>query len=167
MDNKPQRVFLYILSGAIMIISLSISYYFLIVLPEQNNRKIEIAEDEFRMKKEAEDRKLEAERDEAQALELANNLKESNKEICLENATAQYSKSWDLSCEQWKKEVDREWSNCMNSSLYFETPEARKTYCKNNTSDYSKDENWTCLLPTKSSERIELKLKNMKDECNQ
>lgn len=171
--NQPQKLFYYAISMAMIIVSISVSYYFLVILPEQKNRKIEISEAELKLKEDAEERQIEAEnkklqeeREKAEQEELAKNIKEENKKKCIQNASSQYSRSWDQACTVWKKEVDKSWNNCMNSLLYFETPEARKTYCKNNTPDYSKDDNWACLLPTTYSEKIETNLKNSKEDCN-
>ncbi len=168
MDNKnlSQSLLQYVLIFAILLLSVSASYYFLKILPDQNNRKIQIIEEEAKIKKEAEEQKLQTIRVETFEKEEANKLKEEAKAICLAEARVEYSKNWKFRCIRWKKHVDKSWEDCIATPYSWQTSQQRKEECKRQTPDYEEDDSNSCLLPSSYSEKVESSFKASIADCN-
>ena len=153
------------ISIAILLWWASLSYYFLITLPEQNNRKIAIQEEELQMKKDTLE-KTENEKIQKEQAEENEALRKSYaEETCIDTARESYASSWTTFCKVWKKEVADSWNNCIKTVFSWETPDDAKTRCKTSTPDYNIDDNQNCLLPEKYSKNIENNLSEAKNEC--
>jgi membrane-associated HD superfamily phosphohydrolase len=153
------------ISIAILLWWASISYYFLVTLPEQNDRKIAIQEEELQMKKDTIE-KAEIEKKEKEQAEKDEAIRKNYaEETCINSARESYTSSWNTFCKIWKKEVDDSWNNCIKTVFSWETPDDAKTRYKTSTPDYSLDENKICLLPDKYSKNIENAFDKAKNEC--
>lgn len=133
-----KKFFLTIMWIALIIVSLGVTYYYVIALPNYNNQKLEFDKQKYeneQSKQIEKDKKAEEEK-------LANELeKEKNEEqlnSCIDEALKIYSNQWKSKCEQIKRD----------------TP-----------SFYSDDWKWWCLLSKIFADKYEESLRLDKDEC--
>lgn len=153
------------ISIAILLGWASFSYYFLVTLPEQNDRKIAIQEQELQIKKDAIE-KAENEKIQKEQAEKNEAIRKSYaEENCINAARESYTSSWNTFCKLWKKEVDDSWNNCIKTVFSWETPDDARTRCKTSTPDYTLDDNKNCLLPEKYSKNIENNFNEARNEC--
>lgn len=155
------KILSYTTAIAILIWSGSVAYYFMVALPEQNNRKILIAEEELQMKKDAENKKIEEEN----RLQEEEAILRIEEEWCIEKAWENYQKKWETACKLWKNEVDDSWNECISNKFSWESDLEHKNRCKRTTPDYQTDWNGTCLLPSGFSDNITETLESDKSEC--
>lgn len=146
------KILIYVVSFCLVIISVSVWYYFLVLLPWIENQKLVILN-----------------RNEERKQKTLQNLDE-----CIKYADERYTKNWNISCEyhakaiescKWSiednykfciKSAQNEYDQCKITKTYWFIPEddikrvnayCQKRECKKIACDEYKEQSWQCLLP--------------------
>lgn len=158
----------YILGSSIvtlLIVTLSISYYFLVILPTQTQAQINLEKQKFEAEQKEKNDKRIAELSKANEEERKKKEKKASLDSCLLDADYYYNNLWNTGCEAWKIEVDTAWKNCRSSTYSFEDDAQNKQRCVKTTPDYKVDNNGMCLLPNARIKTIDERVSASKDEC--
>lgn len=164
-DLNTKNIILIGVSALMLLIALSVTYYFVIALPAQADAQFQLEKQKFDAEqKEKEDKRKaeEAEKAEEEAAKLA---KESEYTECITEAENAFSWGWRSKCPIWKDEVDKAWKDCRSQVFSFETDQENKNRCIRSTPDYKEDEYGVCLLPTSRIDDLEESRDKKKDEC--
>jgi len=146
-----------IIAITLLIIALSVAYYFVIFLPQKENQKIEL------QRLEAEEEKTEAEQKKKEAESKSQLLS-----ICLGQAESTYSSNWNNECKSQGK-LTSECIKLIDMSLddYIEEnniPDSKRIDAVDEFFDKKSD--CSCRLPLDNADRIEEWKKADKEECH-
>ena len=83
-------------------------YYFLIVLPEYNQKQIDIKIQEDKDKKAIEDAKINAEKQNTIAIQEIKESAEKTYQECKVNVWKEYNRMWNEACRSLKKTLDQQ-----------------------------------------------------------
>jgi len=145
-----------ICSIAIVLIALSVGYYFIFVLPAFNKEKLDIEKAKQEEEAKKNEREEEAKKAEKASAVMESATKKINLSNCLNKAEENYSSNWAKACET-NSEIMKDLFDKCKGGILDDGKFCEKTY----DFEYKPD----CALPSAKADKVNEYLKNDKDEC--
>lgn len=146
--------------GAIIIIALSVAYYFVIFIPQKESQRTALQKEELRVSQQREQGKIDQEKQKQEQAKQA-------LDTCLENAETDYSRWWDQACKSRGLLTSR----CISLLDMTIADYAKEKGIPSNKeftiySDFTKEKSdCSCSLPQTAADGIEKSRQDRKDIC--
>jgi len=152
---------------ALVIVAITVSTYFLYIIPSQETAKLEFERQKYEDKQSAIEKKQKESADAKEQADMEEEELKASLSYCLGTAYSSYVDSWNTMCPLWKRDVKREWDLCKANAEDAYDYDQAIAWCWANTPDYEEQEdNGRCLLPSKYSNSIDESYSDSKKDCN-
>ncbi len=148
------QIFKIVVALGILIVCLSVGYYFVMFLPQKENQKIEIQRIELE-KKQQQDKQEQREKSE----------KSTSLTTCLLDSDVSYSKNWDAECKSQGLLSEKCISIIDMTPAEYAKEKGLPLEVETYTKFYEEKRNCSCRLPLNNSDRIEKWKNDSRDEC--